>query len=751
MRKLMWFTVGFVFGLGACIWFLSGILRLVIAALCGAAALVMGLLYSPGLVRRIMAAVLTGCTVGLIWMCIYESVWLVSPKACNGQYKELSVEITDYSHSTSTGVSASGLIELNGKLCKIKLYVNEDIELQPGDRVDGQFYMRYSGYNAEQSPTYHQGDGIVLLLYARQEPYIFRSTHSKDRYIVPHFRHKLYLLLDELFPEDTAGFARALVLGDSTKLTNEEDNAFQNSGIRHIIAVSGLHISILFSFVYKMVGKREWPTAIIGLPVLFVFAALAGFTPSVVRACVMQGLLILSMVMRKEYDPPTALAFAVLVILGVNPLALASVGFQLSVGCVVGIFLFSGRLHEYVISRKWIGKVSGKTFKAKLKRWFAQSVSVSVSAISLTTPISACYFGAVSTLSVLTNLLTLWAISYIFCGIILSCAVGFFFLPAGSMIAWLVSWPMRYVQLVAKFIADIPYSMTSTDNVYVVSWLFFGYVLVVGMLCCKKKRPVFLLGCICVGLCASLLLSRLEQQQDSYRMTVLDVGQGQCIILQSGNACYVVDCGGDIAEGAADLTAHTLRTQGISRIDGLILTHFDKDHAGGAISLLSQIPVDALYLPDAEPDTQLRRDLENKCADMIIWVRRNTYFPCGDAYISIYPAERGAIGNNSSMTILFQAKKCDILITGDLDVTGEQKLLDAVRLPDIEVLVVGHHGSGDSTSLRLLDAVKPDAAVISVGAENTFGHPSNETLDRLKLFGCRIWRTDQNGTVIFRG
>lgn len=601
------------------------------------------------------------------------------------------------------------------------------------------------------SPTYHQGAGIPLLAYLEDELYTYHSRADSFRYFAVEFRQRLYTLLDQIFPADTAGFARALLLGDSSKLSEGEDNAFQNSGIRHIIAVSGLHVSILFTFVYQTVGKRGWLTAMIGLPVLFLFAAVAGFTPSVIRACVMQGLMILAMVFHKEYDPPTALAFAVLVILGINPMALTSVSFQLSVGCVLGIFLFSARLHKYILFRKWMGSVSGKSLCSRLKRWFAQSVSVSVSAISLTTPISAYYFGAVSALSVVTNLLTLWAVSYIFCGIIISCIAGFVFLPAGSLIAWAVSWLMRYVQLTARLIAAIPYSMVSADNTYIVFWLLLCYALVIVTLCIREKRPILLLGCMGLAFCASLFFSWMEQRQEHYRMTVLDVGQGQCILLQSGDDCYVVDCGGDSGDGAADLAVHTLRTQGISQIDGLILTHFDKDHAGGALSLMSQIQVDTLFLPDADPEEQLRMDLEARYEDRIDWVRHSTYFQCGEAYVSIYPAELGSTGNNSSLSILFQAENCDILITGDLNTSGEQILLDSVRLPDIEILLAGHHGADNSTSFYLLDALRPDAVVISVGKDNTYGHPSSETLGRLELFDCKVWRTDLNGTVIFRG
>jgi competence protein ComEC len=147
--------------------------------------------------------------------------------------------------------------------------------------------------------------------------------------------------VESAFPADTAAFAKALLLGDSSGLNYELDTAFKLSGIRHIIAVSGLHVSILFSLMYILAGKRKVLTALLGIPVLFLFAAVAGFSPSIVRACVMQVLMIVAMLLDKEYDPPTALSFAVLLMLAVNPSAVTSVSLQLSVGCMMGIFMFS--------------------------------------------------------------------------------------------------------------------------------------------------------------------------------------------------------------------------------------------------------------------------------------------------------------------------------------------------------------------------------------------------------------------------
>ena len=746
----MWFVIGFAAGIALCYWLLSNGWYYVVAALV-IAVLVCLRIPSAGFGRGIVATVLVGSIIGILWWQGYSYLVLKPAMKYHGQSIDTCIVVTDYSRETSGGVAAEGRILLDNRTYKVKVYLNEAKALYPGDRLDGQFNLRYTGRTETQNGSGYHADGIHLLAYGEAMPYVFRTEDSGDRYVVSNLRNWLYTTITDLFPDDTAGFAKALLLGDGSDLSESIDNAFRNSGIRHIIAVSGLHVSILFACIYQAVGKRRWLTALAGFPVLFLFAALAGFTPSVVRACIMQGLMILSLLLRNDYDPPTALAFAAMVILGINPAAVGSVSFQLSVASVVGIFLFSGRIHGYIISRKWMGSVKGKKLPARLKRWFASTVSVSISAVLLTTPLSAYYFGTVSTVGVLTNLLTLWCVNYIFCGIVIACFAGFLFMPAGALVGQLVSVPMRYVQFIAKLFGSIPYGAVSANDIYILCWMVFAYILLFLFIISKKKKPVLLCICILAGLWCALFLTWNERRQCDYQITVLDVGQGQCILLQSGDSCYVVDCGADMGKNAAGLAVNTLRTQGVSSVDGLILTHFDTDHMGGAVSFLSQMPVGQVYIPDADGQLPLRKELESAYGDKIHVVRSNVYSACEDAYISIFPAQPGADGNNSSLSILFQAENCDILITGDLTESGESYLLETQRLPDIEILVVGHHGAKDSTGVAFLDALRPETAVISVGADNSYGHPAEQTIERLELFGCRIWRTDRNGTVIFRG
>ena len=182
----------------------------------------------------------------------------------------------------------------------------------------------------------------------------------------------------------------------------------------------------------------------------------------------------------------------------------------------------------------------------------------------------------------------------------------------------------------------------------------------------------------------------------------------------------------------------------------MIATHYDVDHAGGIPLLLTQIRSDMLYLPDVE-DNGTVRDMLAAGESSVYWIDRCTVLDFGKLRFTLFPGDRGNSENETSMCILFQTENCDILITGDRSEAGEKALLETVTLPELELLVVGHHGSSNSTGLELLTATKPKNAAISVGKGNYYGHPTRDVLYRLELFGCKIWRTDQSGTVVFRG
>ena len=463
MRKLAWFTLGFasVCAICAYLWLTHS---LWIPALCmGAAAAVLGMFSRRVQWLRCLAVLSLGCVTGLLWFQFYADVYLSQAAALDGTAAEVTSYCTDYSYETDYGAAVEGVLLIQGKPVRAKFYMDETGSMEPGDLMRGTFRFRVTTPDGSNEPTAHQGKGIFLLAYQQKDKIQLQKPAQTPVWtFASRLRQNLRTTLDRYFPEDTSGFAKALLLGDRTGIDYEMNTAFKRSGISHIIAVSGLHVAILFTLVNIFCFKRRWLAALLGIPTLVLFAAVVGFTPSITRACIMQCLMMTAMLVNKEYDGPTELAFSCLVMLFANPLVITSVSFQLSVACMIGIFLLRGRIYDY-LTGKLITKKRNRF--AKPKRWFANSVAVTLSTMVTTTPLSALHFGTVSLLSVLTNLLTLWVVSFIFYGLILVCLLGLAWPAAASVVASMIAWPIRYVIAVAKAIAAFPLASVYTASV----------------------------------------------------------------------------------------------------------------------------------------------------------------------------------------------------------------------------------------------------------------------------------------------
>ena len=730
MRKLMWFSLGF---LAACLicalflvdeWLIAGCAGWgVLFVLC----LVLGWKY-PWLNRA--AAVCLGLSLGMGWFHVYSNVQLEPAARLDGETMTLQIQAMDYGWDTGYGTAVDGRVTIGAFPCKVRVYLNGTPEVEPGDVILGEFLMEY----AQPGEIFRRANGAFLTVYQSSDARLAKPVELPWLCYPARWRQELTEILENVFPEDTAAFAKALLLSERADLDYETSTAFRLSGISHVVAVSGLHVTILFSVVFTLGLHRRFLTALIGVPVLVLFAAVAGFTPSINRACIMQILMILAYCLEKDYDRPTALSFAALVMMAANPLIVLSISFQLSVGCMAGILLFYDGISEWL--RKYMPRMP------------ADGLAMSLAAISLTTPLAALYFGCVSLVGVLTNLLILWVVTFIFWGILLVCILALFWGGGAAGLAWAISWPIRYVLAVAKVLSRFPLAAVYTCNEYVVLWLAFLYVLLGIFMVQRRKQTLTLLCCGILGLVMALGISWAEPMMDDCRVTVLDVGQGQCILLQSEGRTWMVDCGGSDDEDTADLAADTLLSQGVTRLDGLILTHYDRDHAGAAEYLLTRIPADVVLLPDM-PDPDGAGEKLVQRADNAVWVDKDLALNYGTTEMTIFAPLKGETGNESSLCVLFQAANCDILITGDRTALGELLLMRKAELPQLEILVAGHHGSANSTSQELLAATDPAIVAISVG-NNPYGQPAPALLERLAQQGCAVYQTKTDGNLIFR-
>ena len=749
MRKLMWLGSGFA---AACLvgaYLLSGIWLALVGVLTLALAVTVLLIWKKNKRAKIAALLLIGFAVGGIWFCIFTSIKLAPAQRADGESLVLEAEATDYSYDTDYGIAVEASISLEGKRFNAKLYFDAGQTVEPGDRIKGEFRLRFTGPEGEESSTYLSGAGIHLLGYGKGDVTVEHMGDTSLRHFPARVRHAVLDKIEEIFPADVVPFAKALILGDRYDMSYELETELTTSGIIHLVAVSGLHVSVLFSLLFLLLGSRRVLTPLVGTAFLVFVAAVSGFTPSIVRACLMNGLMLFALFSGREPDSPTALAFAVMLMLGFNPLCVTSVGLQLSVASVIGILLFAQRISGWIQDLPVWGDVRRRTVKHYVRSTLAASLSVTLAATVTTAPLTAAYFGTVSLVGMLTNLLTVGIANIVFAASVAAVVLAFLWVTPAKLVVWVLAWGMRYIMLVAQVLSGFPLAAVYTESVYITVWLVGAYLLIALFLIFKGKHPWILGGMLVGTLAFSVLLSWLEPKLDSLRITAVDVGQGQCIILQSDGRTYMVDCGGDTGETAADAAAEVLLSQGIFHLDGLVITHYDEDHVSGAPYLLSRIPADTLYLPKTPGWESWTDNMIANTDGQVCWLTEDTSVTWDNTQMRLICSDYTESSNESSLCVLYQNNNCDILITGDRTAAGEADLLlDGIS--DIDILVAGHHGAATSTSSYLLKMTRPELVLISAGKDNRYNHPSQAVLERLVEFGCAVLRTDVEGTITLR-
>ena len=268
----------------------------------------------------------------------------------------------------------------------------------------------------------------------------------------------------------------------------------------------------------------------------------------------------------------------------------------------------------------------------------------------------------------------------------------------------------------------------------------------------RIRRFELPLGGIAAALALTLILYGRSVRFQSLSIAVLDVGQGQCVCMQTKSFTAVVDCGGDSGTSAGRACARYLKNTGAQGIDALILTHYDTDHINGVSTLLSAIPVETVYLADVPFDEDARQRVEQQAREAgaeIVYVTTDLNLSFPEGGMTIYEPVSLYDDNAASLAVLFSAGEYDMLVTGDMDVYSEYDLLLSHDLPQVEVFVAGHHGSKFSSSRELLDVLRPQVVLISVG-KNNYGHPSPEALERFAAAGATVYRTDESGDLIIR-
>ena len=754
MRKLVYFTLAFVAGTLLCQYLLSPAWRLIPAAL---AALALALALTAGRKKRLrwLSLAAAGLLLGLGWFTGYEALFTAPARALAGLEDTVTVELLDYAEETGFGAKAAVRVLDRGIPGKAAYFGGRELlDLEPGTRLTALVEFDEAVTVGDKESTYYTAQGIFLRLYGDGDTEVVEKGRAGSlRYLPQRLSRQLRQAIAERFSPGAGGLITAILTGEREDMDEQSNSDLEETGLLHITAVSGLHCSFLIGLLGLLLGRRRRLTALVGYPVLLFYMLMVGGTPSVVRACVMTGLFLLGPLLGREGDAPTSLAAAALVILAGNPFAVASISFQLSFASVAGLLLATPRIHR-TLTTLWPAQ---SRWSMALRSFAAGSAAASLGALLFTAPLSALYFHHLSLVSPLANLLVLWEAPFLFGSALLLTPLSMA-LPFLTPLLALPEILARYLLTVSRALARLPGHAVYFTGAHMTAWLVFCYLLLVVCLLSRQRRRKYAVAAalMVLGLGASRSLPGLALQDSPLTMVAVDVGQGAATLLHSGEETVLVDCGSLYSLlGPGALVTDTMLSYGWDRVDRMVLTHYHEDHAGGLGELLARMEIGELVLPQlsgSDDQGALQAEVLSLAARYdvpVTYVEEPRTVAMGEAALTVYPPLTQGDVNEEGLTILCTAGDFDVLITGDMGSSTERLLVETYDLPDIEVLVVGHHGSKYATTEELLKTVTPEIGVISVG-ENNFGHPTAEAMDRMAWQGMTLYRTDLQGNIVIQ-
>lgn len=703
---------------------------------------------------------LLGAAIGLIAFFVQEHFLAAPSDALAGEKRVISVRVADYPDIYDTSEYVTVCVTdpaLPNVKCRIASYDTENFSaLTPGDELLIPVKLLPARERNGQSVDTYAAQGIFLRATATGAPEVTGRWAFSFFYAPKALCRAIGEICQSVFPPDVQPFLTALLTGDKTDLYDDGAHyyALADAGLAHVVAVSGMHIAFLMGFLYLLIGRRPWAVAV-SLPVLLLFAAMTGFTPSVTRAAVMQFFLLSAPLFGRESDGVTSLLTALALLLLFNPSACASVSLQLSFFSVAGIWLLSEQMYRALGRKIDETRIAQNRFARRLLLFAAGSVSSSVGAMALSAPLTAVHFGSVSVVAPVSNILCLWIVSAVYIGGYITVVLGAILPGAAALAGGVLAWGVRYIYAVSGFLSRLPCANVYVRNRLFLGWLALVYVLFLAAWLRARKTGRFR-ALVPVGLSLALLFAAAGitklHWSDTLRLTALDVGQGECIVLTSGEHAAVVDCGGSwVTHDAGKSAVQFLGGECRRDVDALILTHLHTDHANGAAQLLQRVRVGTLYLPrETEGSSLLAEilDAAERQGTSVEYVNGDMTLPLGTAELTVWPPLLPESENANENGLIIEAAQGDFeaFILGDAPSKAEKALVASAPLPDAEVLFVAHHGSNTSTCKELLEAITPETAVICVGY-NTYGHPTQKVLDRLAKYDITVLRTDTDGEI----
>lgn len=565
-------------------------------------------------------------------------------------------------------------------------------------------------------------------------------------------------------PED-AGILSAVLLGEKEDLDSAVYELYRKNGISHLLAISGLHISIVGLGIWKLFrkgGAGFWISGIFAGGFLIAYGMMVGSGPSVVRAVSMAGLSFLAAAAGRTYDLPTAMCIPALGLLLTHPYLLTQASFQLSFLAVISL-VYPGRLFS----------ARGETFFTNEKFSAAASAFfVSLSLQMVTAPVVCWHSFGIPVYGVFLNLLVIPLMTYVVLSGFIGLGLSFLSVSAGGAMLGGAHYILKLYEVVCNGIGKLPGAelVLGQPEVWKIG-CYYGLV-VSGAIIYERGMKIAEKSCDkfqekklrLIFLCAAWLLAfffLIPSRPAGLSVTFLDVGQGDGIVLRFASRTILVDCGSSQQKSVGEkVLVPYLRSQGVTYVDFAVMTHGDQDHINGIRYLLehpeSGIRLGGLMMPKAGND-----EIYGKMAELAKRQEIPVYYAsAGDrieniAGKGIYmeclsPSGEEEFSDRNEESLVFRVTydRFSMMLTGDMEAGGEENLVESGVLSPVTILKAGHHGSATSSGENFLEKLSPEITVLSYGRKNRYGHPAKEVKERLGNIGSEILETGISGAVM---
>ena len=679
------------------------------------------------------------------------------------------------------------------KCLYLKIDKKQEVNLEYGDKIfiTGEF----------QEPQGMRNEGGFNYKEYLKSLNIYGSVKAKNIKVIEKIKGNIFMNfiykisdeikenIEEFMGEKYSGLLLGLLLGDSSKIDENIEENFKITSLTHILAVSGAQVSYIIAAMYSLLKRKIGiqKTRVVIIASLIFYMTLTGFSPSIVRAGIMGIILMISGLVFRKNDIINSIAISLFFMLVYNPFLLENVGLQLSYLGTIGIIGFNKTIililkNIQIRNRKWKYKINRKLILliSKIKEILAVTMSASLAVV----PVMIYHFNLFGTYFLITNLLASIIIGPITLLGTLLVIISFISINIAKILSYILKFLIDILLFISSF-SKLPIS-----KIYIptpkISFIIIIYLsLIISLFIYKvfhERNPNTTI--LRVRNLLALVKYKFKQNRNDIikriviiniviflciifiprdlKINFVDVGQGDStFIITPKNKTILIDGGGSNT-GSFDVGENTLLPyildKGYNKIDLMIISHFDSDHVGGLLTILEEIKVEKVLIAKQEEQSENYKRFLNivkeKNIPVIVGKRGDKINIEKDLYLDILFPESEQIEenmiNNNSLVFNMHYNNFSMLFTGDIEEIAEKRIIEITNKSRLkaDIIKVPHHGSKTSSTRELLEIVLPKIALIGVGKDNLFGHPSSETIDKLDELEIKTYRTDINGEIM---